>query len=85
MLFRSIPVFCCCCFTLHIFRNSINSVSTLSVPGAVCMTESSLMQGMDGFSPGSRRLINLPCVSASLQDINEVGLNLKTVHGIMDW
>lgn len=49
------------------------------------MTESSLMQGMDGFSPGSRRLINLPCVSASLQDINEVGLNLKTVHGIMDW
>lgn len=43
------------------------------------------MQGMDGSSPGRRRLINLPRLSASLRNINEVGLGLKTVQGIMDW
>lgn len=42
------------------------------------------MQRMDGLSPGRRRLINLLCVSAWLRNINEVGLDLKAVSGIMD-
>lgn len=43
------------------------------------------MQGMDGSSPGRRKLINPPRVSASLRHINEAGLHLNTVRGIMDW
>lgn len=42
------------------------------------------MQRMDGLSPGRRRLINLLRVSAWLRNINEVGLGLKAVGGIMD-
>lgn len=73
------------CFYLCLFRNSTNSVSTLCTLGADGVIWSSLMQGMDGFSPGRGRLIHLPRVPASLRNINEVGLNLKTVQGIMDW
>lgn len=42
------------------------------------------MWRMDGLSPGRRRLIHLPRVSVWLRNINEVGLDLKAVWGIMD-
>lgn len=49
------------------------------------MTESSLMQGMDSAGCGRRGFINLARISALLQNINEAGLHLKTIQGIMGW